>query len=320
MRRFRILCLALLMAGGTASADTYPEKSRPIKIVVPFGTGSSTDNIARAFGRALGEQAGVTVVVENKPGAEGVIGVQAVKNAPPDGYTILLGNSSTHVLNAHVLPKLPYDPAADFVPITGVAKFTLVMNAGPSTSFKTAREFIEGARSNPGKFSYGSGTASTRLAMEMLEHLAGVMLLAVPYKALGDATTALAAGEIDVVMNDAVTAAPYYKTGRVRPLGVTGSERMTAFPKVPTLREQGVDGYELTGWFATYFPAKTPPDRVKAMRDMLRKAARTQYVADALAAASFEPLDMDGAQLAALQHADIEKWGKLLSAMKAKSR
>lgn len=316
------LFISLIMLVFTCSAwpQSYPDKSRPLRIVVPFGAGSSTDMMARGFGRAISEAHGINVIVENKPGAEGVIGMQAVKNAPPDGYTILLANSSTQVLNVHMLAKLPYDPVADYVPISGVAKFTLVLNAGPSLPFKTVRQFVEAAKANPGKYSYGSATASTRLAMEMLEHLAQVKLLAVPYKAMAAATTALASGEVDLLMNDAATAIPFYQTGKVRPLAVTGSARMKALPNVPTLSEEGLSEYELTGWFATYFPANTPPAIVATMRDMIREAAKTRYVADALALSSFEPLDISGAELTALQRTESDKWGKMLRAMGVQAR
>jgi tripartite-type tricarboxylate transporter receptor subunit TctC len=311
----RLLALGLLAVSCAVSSQTFPDKARPIRLIVPFGAGSGTDVIARAYGRALQEQAGINVVVDNKPGAEAVIGVEAGKNAAPDGYTLLIGNTSTHVLNVHMVNKLPYDPVADFIPVAGVAKFSLVLNAGPSTNFKSARELIEAARANPGKYSYGSGSASTRLSVELLEHLAKIKLLSVPYKAMAQATTALAAGEIDLLVNDVATALPHYKSGRVRPLGVTGRERMHALPKVPTLREQGVDDYELSGWFALFVPARTPPAAVATLREMLREANRSKYVQDAVALNSYEPLDIDAAQLGAIHRADIERWGKLLHAM-----
>jgi tripartite-type tricarboxylate transporter receptor subunit TctC len=150
------------------------------------------------------------------------------------------------------------------------------------------------------------------VAMEMFEQLAGVKMLPVPYKAMSEATTALAGGQVDFLMNDAGTVIPFYKSGRLRPLATTGTTRMAALPNVPTFLESGVPDYELTGWFATYFPVNTPPAATAAMRDILHKAVRTKPVAEMLANASFEPMDVTGDQLTALQRKDSAKWGKLL--------
>ena len=147
MRISHLLALALLATNCSAFSQNYPDKATPIRIVVPFGPGGGADMIARAYARAMNEQAGVTVVVENKAGAEGVIGVESVKTARPDGYTILLGNTSTHVLNVHMLSKAPYDPVQDFTPVSGVAKFALVMNAGPSTKFPVGERGHRGGAS-----------------------------------------------------------------------------------------------------------------------------------------------------------------------------
>ena len=156
--------------------------------------------------------------------------------------------------------------------------------------------------------------------MEMFEHVAGVKMLAVPYKTMAAATLALASGEISFLMNDASTAIPFYKSGQVRPLAATGTTRMAVLPQVPTLREQGLEDYEFTGWFAMYFPANTPPPVVAAMQDMLREAAKSKHVSDALALNAFEPLDLSGPQLATLQRNESERWGKLLRAMNMQPR
>lgn len=320
MKLAPLLAASLFALSCASNAQGYPDKTRPIRLVVPFGAGSGTDLIARAYARAMTEQAGVNMVVDNKPGAEGVIGVEAVKSAPADGYTLLIANTSTHVLNVHMLAKIPYDPVADFIPVSGVAKFGLVINAGPSTKFQSARELLEAARANPGKYSYGSGTASTRLAMEMFEYLGKVKMLSVPYKAMTQATTALAAGEIDILVNDVATGKPHYQTGRVRPLAATGKDRLAALPTVPTVREQGIENYDLSGWFAMFLPANTPAPIVTALRNMLRDASHSKYVTDSLATNSYEPLDMEPAQLLAMERADIERWGKLLRAMDKTAR
>ena len=311
---WRGLLLGLLITAAPAWAQSYPDKSRPLKLVVPFGTASSSDMLARALGRGINEVSGMTVVVENKPGAEGVIGVQAVKSASPDGYTLLLTSSSTQVLNPHMIPQLPYDPVADFMPLTGVSKSWQVLNAGPSVQFKTAREFIAAARANPGKYSFGSGTATSRLSGELLQRLANVTLLLVPYKSTAEALTGLASGQVDVVFADVPSSAPHYQTGRARALAITNATRAAALPNVPTLREEGVAEYEITAWFATYFPSKTPPEIAATMRDILRKALQTKVVTDVFATFALEPLEASGEQLTTLQRSESDKWGRLVRA------
>jgi tripartite-type tricarboxylate transporter receptor subunit TctC len=306
--RFILTLVAALALVQHATAQTYPDKSRVIRIIVPTGASSSGDLQARALARGMADVAGLNVIVENKAGAEGVIGMQAGKLAPPDGYTLVQGGTSTMVLNAVMLPNLAYDPVADFVPVAGLSRFSLVLNTGSSLPFRTLREFIDDARRNPGKYSYASASATTRMAMEMLERQAGLKLLSVPFKTMAEATSALAGGQVDLLMNDVATAVPFYQSGRLHPLAVTGAGRMYAIPDVPTLREQGVADYELNGWFAMYFPANTPPALVAAMREIMVKASKTQYMADVLKLASFEPLDLSPQQLGALLRNDIDKW------------
>ncbi len=312
MKRSILFGIFLLAISGSLSAQPYLDGSRPLRMIVPFGAGSGTDLLARAYGRAIEEVANINVVIENKAGANGIIGSQAAMAAEPDGYTILLANSSTHVLNEHIFKNIPYRPIEDFVPISTIAKYSLVLNAGPSTNFANASELIEAIRSTPGKYSYGYGTGSTQIAAEIMVHLASGKMLGVPYKTMSAATLALASGEIDILMNDASTAIPYYKTGQVRPLGTTGNTRMAALPEVPTLKEQGLPDYEFTGWHAIYFPAGIADSFVLEMQRVLEKAARSKGVAEALAINSFEPLEITGAKVTELQRKESEKWGGLI--------
>jgi len=311
MNLIRFVGLILVVLCSSAWAQTYPDKSKVIKIIVPFGPGSGTDVFARAVGNALTAKSGVPVIVENKPGAEGVIGMTAAKNAAPDGYTMVMGNIGTLVLNVHMLPHLAYDPVADFVPVYGMAKFTNVLNATAALPYKGSREFIEAAKKSPGKYKFGSATTMTRLEVELLQKLAGIELQQIPYKSMAEATTALVRGEIDVLMNDA-TAASCYKDGRIRPLAATGEQRMARLPHVPAFREQGLKDYEFTGWVAVYFPAKTPAPIVTAMQGLLRDALKAPNVIEAMTLASYEPLNLSGEQLAALQRADSDKVAKIV--------
>lgn len=313
MKLFRVATVALAFFCAAAFAQPpFPDKSRPLKILVPFGAGSGNDVIARAYAQAISEETGWSAIVENKPGAEAVIGTEAGKNAPPDGYTVFFGNSSTHVLNVHMVPNLRYDPLADFVPLTGVASVSLVLNAGPSTKIRSISDLIAAARAAPGKLSYGSGSTSTRIAMEMLEHSAKIKLLSVPYKTQSQAAAALVGGEIDVLMTDVSTALPHYRSGRVRALATTGPKRLTALPDVPTVEEEGVPKYEFTAWSAMFVPARTPQPVVEKLRAVFQQAARSKYVATALTLNSHEPLNLDPSQLNTLIRSDIDRWGKIL--------
>lgn len=305
-----LLCLGLLSP--YASAQVYTDKSRAIRVIVPFGAASSTDILARALAKGISEVAGLNVIVDNRAGAEGQIGMAAAKAAPPDGYTLAMTTSSTQVLNPHMIPNLAYDPVADFTPVAGIGKFALILNAGPSVTQPNLRELLKAARANPGKFSFGSGTATTRLAAELLESVGGIKLLAVPYKSQADAILGLAGGQVDMVFMDLPGSSPHYKSGRVRPLAVTGALRMSALPDVPTAQEEGLPGYEVTGWWAAYFPAKTPPAMVAAMRDIIEKAMKTQPVKDALTTFGLEPLSLSGEAFATFQQNESQRMGKLI--------
>ncbi len=311
MKFLRFLALGLLLVTGLAWGQAYPDKSKPIRIILPQGPGSASDVLTRSFARAITETSGLSTVIEFKPGAETVIGVQALMTSPTDGYTMLLVSSSTPVLNPIMIPNLPYDPLRDFIPLVGLSKASLAFNLGVSTQFKSVAEFVAAAKANPGKYTFASSTTTTRLAGELLQSLAGIKLLNVPYKTTAAGATALAAGEVDLMMADPSSVASFYKSGRVRPLAVTSPTRLTAMPNVPTLREEGVADYDVTAWFATYFAVKTPPELVATMRDILRKAVKAPSFAEALAAASMEPLDLVGDGISALTRKETEMWTKV---------
>jgi tripartite-type tricarboxylate transporter receptor subunit TctC len=309
----RLLLLPLLVAVGAATAQTYPDKSKPIRLIVPFNAGTSTDVLGRALGRAMTDVAGLNVIIDNVAGAEAVLGARAAKQAPPDGYTMFLTTLSTQAVNPHMLANLPYDPIADFIPLVGVAKAPLMMNVGPGVPFKSAREFFAAARANPGKYSFGSASATVRLASEMLAQAAGVQFLAVPYKNFSDLMTNVASGEVHFMIADLGTAGPFYKSG-VRPLMTVSGKRVASYPDVPTAQDEGLGDYNVAGWYATYFPAKTPPAIVSAMRNIVREAAKSKHVTDVMATFAFEPLLVEADELDAFQRAEYEKWGKAVKA------
>jgi tripartite-type tricarboxylate transporter receptor subunit TctC len=315
-----LLGLALSVAMSSASAESFPDNSKVFRIILPQGPGSAPDGLARAYARALSEVANLNVIVEYKPGAEAIIGVQALKNAPPDGYTMLLSSSSVQVVNVLTLPNLPYDPLTDFEPLIGVSKVTLTMNLGTSVPFKTAREFIAGARENPGKYSFASSTSTTRVAGELLQASAGIKLLNVPYKTTAGAITALAGGEVDLMLIDPSAISTLWPSGRIRPVATTGATRVPGLPDLPTLREEGVADFALTAWYGMYYRAKTPPEITARMRELLRTASQRPVVVDALKKAQMDPLDLVGDEVTALNRRELDALGKIVRAANVKGQ
>jgi tripartite-type tricarboxylate transporter receptor subunit TctC len=309
--RSLLLVLALLWASAV-SAQGYPDKGRVIKIIVPSGPGSALDSLARAYGKAMSEGDGFNVIVENKPGAEGVPGVQSFLAAPADGYTMLLVSSSMLTLNPVMMPKLPYDPLKDLTPLITTSKAPLVMSLGSGTNFKTLREFVAAARANPGKYTCATSTSTLRMACEFLQASAGIKLLLVPYKTTAAAMIALASGEADVVFVDAGSVIGQWKTGRIRGVAALAPERLPALPDLPTTREQGLPDLLMSAWYATYFRAGTPPPMAAAMRDILRKAAATPTVKEALNNFVHQPLELAGDDVTAMNRREIDVWQRLV--------
>lgn len=313
-RSFLATASALGVAIGAPSlahAQSFPEKGKAIRAIVPFPAGSTSDTLARPFTLAMGETLGTTVVVDNKAGADGVIGMRAVKASPPDGYTILFTSLSTQVMNPHLFKELPYDPLKDFIPLAGTMKSPLMVNVGPSIPFKTATEFFAAAKANPKKYTYASVSATTRIAGHMLSKAAGIELVNVAYKGFGDLVSNLIAGKVDILIADGPAVKPYFSQG-VRSLAVASLNRFPPFPDVPTLQEQGLKGFEIVGWHAAYVPANTPAAVVTQLRDAVRKAVQSKYVKEYYTNFGVEPLDLAGDDLAAFQKAEYEKWGQAI--------
>lgn len=304
--------LAASLHAATASAQGYPDKSRPVRIIVPTGPASAVDLLARAYAKAMTDVAGVNVIVENKPGAEGVIGIQAFLASPPDGYTMLVSSSSALTLNPVMIQNLPYDPVKDLAPLAGISTAGLVMNLGTSTPFKSAREFVAAARANPGKHTCAHSTTTTRMACEFLQASAGIRLLLVPYKTTAAAMQALGTGEADTIFVDAGSAMSMWQTGRVRGVAVTSPEPLPTLPKLPTMIAEGIPDYRLSAWYAAYFRTGTPPAIVAAMQRILRDAAARPDIRETLARYSMEPLHTVGDDLAALNRREIAQWSKLV--------
>lgn len=294
-----------------AAAQTYP--SRPITFVVPFAAGSATDQIGRALAQGITEQTGQSVIVEDKPGASAMIGAQEVARAAPDGYRVLITTNTTHAANEHLYKRLPYDPVKDFVPISLLGKGGQIMVVNPKSGAHNVKEFLELARKNPGKLTFGSGSSSSRIAGELLQQMAGVQILHVPYKSNPLAVTDLLGGQIDMMITDTATGLPQVKSGALRALGVTGLKRTALAPDVPTIDESGVPGYEMGYWFAAYAPAGTPKAVVDKLNAMLVKAEESAAAKQFYASTGTDKAASTPDELAAFQLAESKKWGGIIT-------
>jgi tripartite-type tricarboxylate transporter receptor subunit TctC len=310
-RIFAAVACALAPAfAAPTQAQTYPAK--PITFVVPFAAGSATDQLARALGQSINTETGQSVVVDNKPGANGFIGAQAVAKAAPDGYTVFITTNTTHAANEHLFKKLPYDPVKDFAPVTGLAKGAQIMVVNPSLPYKTVGEFIAAAKKEPGKLTFGSGSSSSRIAGELLQQMAGIQLLHVPYKSNPLAITDLLGGQIHMMITDMATGMPQVKAGKLRALGVSSLKRSSLAPDVPTIAEAGVPGYEMGFWFAAYVPAGTPPAVVKRLNELLHKALTSAPAKSLFEQTGFEAFPTAPEELAQFQLAESRRWQAII--------
>lgn len=302
------LALAISLLAGPAQA--FPE--RQIRLVVPFQAGSSFDKLARQIADRMSEQLKGTVIVENITGAGGVVGVQAVLNAPRDGHTLLMGAMGTLVINPHVYKQIPYDSLKDLVPVGGGSRTTNVLAVRPGLQVRTVGELIARAKANPGKLSYGSagvGTSS-HLAGAMLASMAGIDLLHIPYRGSAAAQTDLLGDRIDMLIDAAGNYVSLSASGKVRVLGATSRSRFPNMPDWPSIHDAGVPGYELTIWNAVMAPAGTPPARLDALRKALQAVTANPTFASAIA--PDEPLQMSVDELDRFIRAEHSRWSRIV--------
>jgi tripartite-type tricarboxylate transporter receptor subunit TctC len=248
-----------------AQAQTYPTK--PLKLIVPYAPGGSTDQLARAVAERLGQALGQPVVVENKPGANTIIGAEAAAKAAPDGYTLFVGSSASLAVNRLLYEKLPYDPKHDFAGVTLLAQSPLVMEVNPSVPAKTVKEFVELAKAKPGSINFASvGKGNPlHLAGELFNSMAGVDTIHVPYNGSAPALTALLGGQVQLMYDVILTSQPHIKAGKLRAIAVTGAKRVSILPDVPTIAESGYPGFEAGIWFAMVVPKATPAPIVQRL-------------------------------------------------------
>ncbi|HNR81981.1 MAG TPA: tripartite tricarboxylate transporter substrate binding protein [Ottowia sp.] len=309
--------LALTAAATTllaqpAAAQDFP--SKPITLVVPFGPGSGTDQMARLYAKALGDEAKVSVVVDNKGGASGFIAAQHVAKAAPDGYTLMMTTNTTHAANEHLFKKLPYDPVKDFAPIGLLSTGQMLLLVRPDSPYKSLADLLAAAKKAPGKIDFGSGSSSSQVAGYLLQQMAHVDMLNVPYKSNPQAITDLIGGRFAFMFADAPTALPQVQGGKLRALAASSGKRLASLPDVPTVAEAGVKGYDMSYWFAAYAPAGTPPAVIAKLNQLFAKASATEEVKASLARTSGVLALGTPEGLAQFQAAESKKWGEVIRA------
>ena len=306
----RVLALAALASCGTAQAqgDAFP--SRPIRFVVCC-TGFP-EAVSRVIAESIADATKLQVVIDPKPGANGILAAEYVAKAAPDGYTVLIGTNSTHAANQTLYKQLNYDYVKDFVPITALSQGALMLAVNPNLPATNVAELTALAKKDPGKLTYGYASSSTRAAMEQYKQMAGVQIQDVPYKTLPQATTDLLGGRLDLMIGDMVSLPPHVQSGKLRALAVTGPKRMASFPDVPTLSEAGVTGYVLTFWLGAWAPANTPAPVVQKLNELIVAALRSPRVTEFLQKAGSEPFPTTSAELMKFQVSEQQKWNKIL--------
>lgn len=301
----------VLCAVGAQAADPYPNK--PIKWIVPFPPGGAMDSMARTLGEKLSTSMKQPVIVENRPGAGGTIGSNLVAKAAPDGQTIMIV-SIGQAVNPSIYPKLPYDSVKDFEPVSLVGIVPNILVAHPSVKANNVKELIALAKAQPGKITYasaGNGT-TVHLAAELFNSMAGVDLMHVPYKGSAPAVTDLMGGQVDIMFDSLSSAKPYVEAGKLKALAVTTAKRAKAFPNVPTVAESGLPGYELSGWYAVFVPAKTPKPVVDRLHAELVKALKQDDVRARFALIGADPVGSSPQELAATLKTETARWEKIV--------
>jgi tripartite-type tricarboxylate transporter receptor subunit TctC len=308
----------LMFVTGISIAQTYP--SRPIRLIAPFATGGSTDLLARIVGQKLSEAWGQQVVVENRGGAGGTIGVEMAAHAAPDGYTLVMGHIGTFGANPTLYPKLPYDPIKDFAPITLLAMVPNGMAVHPALPVRSVRDFVALARAKPGQLLYGSGGSGSaaHLAMVNFELLAKVKLTHIPYKGTGPAIFDLIAGQISTMITGMAALMPHIKSEKLRLIAVGTAKRLAVAPDVPTISEAGVAGYEVTQWYGILAPAATPRDIVLKLNAEMVRALRQPEVRERLAADGTVPVGNTPEEFGAHIKAEIAHWAPVVRASGAR--
>jgi tripartite-type tricarboxylate transporter receptor subunit TctC len=304
---------ALLTASGGARGEAFP--SKPVHILVPYAAGGAVDVLARTLGQSLAKIWGQQPVIDNRPGAGGIVASQALAQAPPDGSTLIL-IASGHPLNQFIYPKLPYDTFKDFTAISEIASSPLAILVAKTSAYANLQDILSAARKDPGALSYGmagNGTSS-HLAGELLKYMAGVKIVAIPYKGGVPALTAVIAGDIPVSFNPLAEAIGQVDGGSLRAIAVTSAQRSKTFPDVPTVAESGVPGYDVAVWWGFLGPAHMAPELVAKLETDLKSALQDPSVQTTLEKIGATPVGSGSKEFEAFLHSEAEKWEPVLKA------
>lgn len=321
--RYKILwidCLLLAMlafvpvAAHAAAAGAYPE--RPIRLVVPFPASGGVDVTARILAKEMSEKIGQQVVVDNRPGASGIVGSEIVANATPDGYTLLMGNVATHAVNVNLHKKLSYDPLKSFEPVSRVAEVPEILLVHPSVPATSVKELIALAKSKPGALTYGSAGNGTppHLAAELFKLMANVNIVHVPYKGTPPAMTDLMGGQLTMIFSNILSALPLVNGGKVKALGVTSIKRSRVAPTIPTIAESGLPGFQENSWYGVLAPAGTPPAIISTLNKAIVQALKSPALLDTLTKQGAEVSASSPAEFREFIRAEIERYAKIVKA------
>ena len=313
------LCAASMLHAGAATAQAWPTK--PIRLMVPFPPGGSTDIVARIVAQKLSERLGQSMVIENRGGGGGTIGTAATAKAAPDGYNLAVASTSTHVVAPGVYPKLEYDPIKDFAPIGLMAVSPYLLVVHPAVPAKTLQDLVALAKKQPGKLNYASAGigSTTHLAMEMLKSVSNTYMLHIPYAGNGPAGTAVVGGQVEILFGSLPALLPHAKSGRVRALAVGTPKRSPSLPDVPTVAESGYPGFDASLWLAFVAPAGTPQPIIDRMNKELAAVIASADTREALDKAGAEPLTGTPAELAAMIRDGIPKYARVIKAAGVKA-
>jgi tripartite-type tricarboxylate transporter receptor subunit TctC len=314
--------LLLAIAAGTITSSAFAQAwpAKPIRIVVPFPPGGGTDTIARETSQRVAAATGWTIVIDNKPGAGGNLGVDAAAKAPADGYTLVLGQTSNLAINPTLYPKMPYDSQKDLAPVVLLANAPLVMVTGTGTPYKTLADAVAAAKAKPGSLNFaspGNGTVA-HLTSEMFQKAAGIDTQHVPYKGAAQALTDVISGTVELYMSSVPTLIGQIKNGKLRPLAVTSAKRVDDLPNVPTINESGYKGFDAVTWFGLLAPAGTPKDVVAKLNAEFNKALQNPELRKKLGDEGADPAGGTPEQFAALIKDEIPRWGKVVKESGAK--
>jgi len=310
--RWPVALLASVVAALPAGAQEYP--NRPVKIVVPYGAGVAPDVIARIAGEALSKRLGQQFIIENRVGAGGKIGTEAVAKSPADGYTLLLGSKDTHGVMVHLYPGWSVDPMRDFAPISLLIRIQNVLVANPAFPASAPKELAAASAAAPKGVTYGSPGVGTNLHLfgALLGQQLGLNLVHVPYKSFGEAFPAAVRGEIDLIVCGVPPAAPFVRDGRLKAIAVTGTARSPFLPNVPTFTEAGVPGHESGGWFGLLAPAGTPEPVIKRLADAVTDIGKSAEYRERVTKMFSEPATNTPAEFAAVIAAETARWGEVV--------